>query len=323
MEVTIETTTDKIETDKSIVSVIDAPGHRDFIKNMITRASNADYAMIAVPATIGPKINTLEHCRLAYTMGVAYPIVRINEIDTVPESELQARYKEITSCLPSELKRIGYSPSSIDFIPISGLGEDKLTELSPLTLWYKWWSITIKQMNKDPVKISRKTVIDFLKNLPEPVRYMDKPLRGLPKMLARLVTIAQVVAGFLKPGEMIYLYPVHIAAEAKTIEMHHENLDGVEPSDNVRINLKNIPVADLRKTNIFGHLGNNPPRPVANMTCQVLRIREIGKNNGVKEGYSPTMDIHVALVNVTLTKIFYKLEAKQARKSKQRRRMLH
>ncbi|KAF0986390.1 hypothetical protein HZS_3449, partial [Henneguya salminicola] len=96
--------------------------------------------------------------------------------------------------------------------------------------------------------------------------------------------------------------------------MHHENLDVAEPSDSVGINLKNIPVADLRKPNIFGHPGNNPPMPVANMTCQVLMISEIGKNNGVKEGYSPTMDIHVAHVNVTLTKIFYKLEAKTGKK---------
>ncbi|KAF0985926.1 hypothetical protein HZS_1087 [Henneguya salminicola] len=113
---------------------------------------------------------------------------------------------------------------------------------------------------------------------------MDKPLRGTAKGACKIGgietrAIAQVVASFLKPGEMIYLCPVHITAEAKTIVMHHENLDGAEPSDNVRINLKNIPVADLRKPNIFGHLGNNPPRPVANMTCQVLMIREIGKKN--------------------------------------------
>ncbi|KAF0985709.1 hypothetical protein HZS_6804, partial [Henneguya salminicola] len=210
-----------------------------------------------------PKVNTLEHFRRACTMGVAYPVVLINKIDSVPESQLQARYKEITSCLTSELKRIGYPPTSIDFIPISGLGEDILTEVSPLTLWYKWWSITIKQMNKDPVKISRKTVIDFLKNLPFPTAKGACKIGGIGTE-----TIAQVVAGFFKPGDMIYLCPVHITAGAKTIETHHENLYGAEPSDNVRINLKNIPVADLRKPNIFGHLGNNSPMPVANMTCQ-------------------------------------------------------
>lgn len=141
--ITIDISLWKFETEKYFCTIIDAPGHRDFIKNMITGTSQADCAvlMIASPqgefeAGISKDGQTREHGLLAFTLGVKQMIVCMNKMDEKTVNFSKDRYEEIKTELTAFLKKIGYKTETIHFVPISGFNGDNMIDKSPNTPWY-------------------------------------------------------------------------------------------------------------------------------------------------------------------------------------------
>jgi elongation factor 1-alpha len=222
--ITIDIALWKFETAKSVFTVIDAPGHRDFIKNMITGTSQADAAVLVIDSTTGgfeagisKDGQTREHALLAYTLGVKQMIVATNKFDDKTVNYQQSRYEEIKKEVSSYLKKVGYNPEKVPFIPISGWAGDNMIEASDNMPWYKGH-----------------TLIGALDNLEPPKRPNDKPLRLPLQDVYKIggigtVPVGRVETGILKPGDVVTFAPNNLTTEVKSVEMHHEALTEAIP----------------------------------------------------------------------------------------------
>jgi elongation factor 1-alpha len=240
--ITIDIALWKFESNKYIFTIIDAPGHRDFIKNMITGTSQADVAMLVVSSGrgefetgISETGQTREHALLAFTLGVKQMIVSVNKMDNDTVNYSQERYNEIKEEVSGYLKRIGYNPEQIPFIPISGWLGDNMLEKSENLPWY-----------------NGPTLFEALDLVTPPKRPVDKPLRIPLQDVYKIggigtVPVGRVETGVLTPGMSVVFAPAGITTEVKSIEMHHEQMDRAEPGDNIGFNIKGVAVKDLKR----------------------------------------------------------------------------
>jgi len=201
--VTIACTTKEFFTQKYHYTIIDAPGHRDFIKNMITGTSQADVAILVVAsptgefeAGISKNGQTREHALLAFTLGVKQMLVIVNKMDDKQVNWSQPRYEEIKNEVSSYLKKVGYDPTKVPFIPISGWNGDNMLEKSPNLPWYKG-----------------PTLLEALDMVVEPKRPVEKPLRIPLQDVYKIggigtVPVGRVETGVLKPGQVVTFAPV-------------------------------------------------------------------------------------------------------------------
>merc|ERR1712195_232198 len=222
--ITIDIALWKFQSSKRIYTVIDAPGHRDFIKNMITGTSQADCAILMIAAGRGEfeagfssEGQTREHALLAQTMGVREMIVAINKMDDPSVLYKQDRYDEIKGELTTYLKKVGYNPAKIQFIPISGWHGDNMIDRSDNMTWYK-----------GPI------LLDALDDINPPKRPMDKPLRLPLQDVYKIggigtVPVGRVETGLIKPGMLVVFGPVGTTTEVKSVEMHHEKVESAAP----------------------------------------------------------------------------------------------
>ena len=284
--ITIDIALWKFETAKSVFTIIDAPGHRDFIKNMITGTSQADAAILIIAAGqgefeagISKEGQTREHALLAFTMGVKQMVVCINKMDDKSVNWDQKRYDEIKKEVSDYLKKIGYNPEKIHFIPISGWHGDNMIEKSENMKWY-----------------TGPCLIDALDNLDQPKRPKDKPLRLPLQDVYKIggigtVPVGRVETGLLKPGMVLTFAPMAITTECKTVEMHHEALEEAEPGDNVGFNVKNLSVKDLRRGYVASDSKNDPAKDTTNFLAQVIVLNHPGQ---IQKGYAQVLDCHTA-----------------------------
>ena len=240
--ITIDIALWKFESPKSVFTIIDAPGHRDFIKNMITGTSQADAAVLVIAsgqgefeAGISKDGQTREHALLAFTLGVKQMIVAINKMDDKSVNYSQARYDEIVKEVSGFLKKVGYNVDKVRFVPISGWNGDNMIEKSDNMPWYKG-----------------PTLLEALDLLEAPSRPTDKPLRLPLQDVYKIggigtVPVGRVETGIMKPGDVVIFAPAGVTTEVKSIEMHHEALTEAIPGDNVGFNVKNISVKDIRR----------------------------------------------------------------------------
>jgi elongation factor 1-alpha len=257
--ITIDIALWKFETKAGVFTIIDAPGHRDFIKNMITGTSQADVAILIIAAGqgefeagISKEGQTREHALLAFTMGVKQMIVCINKMDDKSVSYSEDRYKEIKKEVSDYLKKVGYNPEKINFIPISGWHGDNMLDRSENMPWYKGPVLT-----------------EALDSLDPPKRPKDKPLRLPLQDVYKIggigtVPVGRVETGMIKPGMVITFAPMNITTECKSVEMHHESLAEAEPGDNVGFNVKNLSVKDLRRGYVASDSKNDPAKDTTN-----------------------------------------------------------
>ncbi|XP_070586418.1 elongation factor 1-alpha 1-like [Erythrolamprus reginae] len=284
--ITIDISLWKFETSKYYVTIIDAPGHRDFIKNMITGTSQADCAVLIVAAGVGEfeagiskNGQTREHALLAYTLGVKQLIVGVNKMDSTEPPYSQKRYEEIVKEVCTYIKKIGYNPDTVAFVPISGWNGDNMLEPSSNMPWFKGWKVTRKDGSA-----SGTTLLEALDTILPPTRPTDKPLRLPLQDVYKIggigtVPVSRVETGILKPGMVVTFAPVNVTTEVKSVEMHHEALSEAYPGDNVGFNVKNVSVKDVRRGNVAGDSKNDPPMEAAGFTAQVIIVNHPGQIN--------------------------------------------
>merc|ERR1712099_72903 len=225
----------KFLTKKYDVTIIDAPGHRDFIKNMITGTSQADCAVLIIAASTGEfeagiskNGQTREHALLAYTLGVKQMIVGINKIDNTEPPYSETRFNEIKKEVESYVKKVGYNPKTVAFVPISGWHGDNMIEASSNMSWYKGWEIEVKEGKEVKTK-KGKTLLEALDAVQLPKRPVDKALRLPLQDVYKIggigtVPVGRVETGIIKPGMVVTFAPVGLTTEVKSVEMHHESL---------------------------------------------------------------------------------------------------
>ncbi|CAB4061124.1 EEF1A [Lepeophtheirus salmonis] len=197
--ITIDIALWKFETPKFYVTIIDAPGHRDFIKNMITGTSQADCGVLIIAsgtgefeAGISKNGQTREHALLAYTLGVKQLIVGVNKMDSTEPPYSQARFEEIKKEVSGYIKKVGYNPATVPFVPISGWHGDNMLQTSPNMSWYKGWEITRKEG-----KASGTTLLDALDSIVPPARIGTLPLETTFGFNIKNVSVKDIKRGYV------------------------------------------------------------------------------------------------------------------------------
>ena len=247
--VTIDIAHRRFDTQKYYFTIIDAPGHRDFVKNMITGTSQADAAVLVVSAADGVQEQTREHIFLSRTLGVAQVICAINKMDRQEVKYSEAKYNEVKDELTKLLKNVGYKiDQQVVFLPISAFKDDNINKPSPNMPWYR-----------------ARRCSQALDNLKVPEKPTDKPLR-LPVQDVYTITgigtvpVGRVETGKLKVGDKIIFMPSGKTGEVKSVEMHHESVTEAIPGDNVGFNVRGIDKNDIRRGDVVGPTSNAPPR---------------------------------------------------------------
>jgi elongation factor 1-alpha len=317
--ITIDIALWKFETAKYYVTIIDAPGHRDFIKNMITGTSQADCAVLIVAAGVGEfeagiskNGQTREHALLAFTLGVKQLIVGVNKMDSTEPPFSEARYKEIQKEVSQYIKKIGYNPDAGPFVPISGWHGDNMLEPSEKMGWFKGWSV----VKADKKTYSGVTILEALDNVDVPKRPSDRPLRLPLQDVYKIggigtVPVGRVETGVLKPGMVVTFAPVNLTTEVKSVEMHHTALEEAGPGDNVGFNIKNVSVKDIRRGNVAGDSKNDPPKETEEFKAQVIILNHPGQINA---GYAPVVDCHTAHIACKFRDLLEKIDRRSGKK---------
>jgi len=316
--ITIDIALWKFETTRYYVTIIDAPGHRDFIKNMITGTSQADCAVLIVAAGVGEfeagiskNGQTREHALLAFTLGVKQLIVGVNKMDNTEPPFSEKRYEEIKNEVGNYIKKIGYNPKAVAFVPISGWHGDNMIEPTEKMPWYKGWAIERKEGNA-----SGKTLFEAFDSIFPPTRPFEKPLRLPLQDVYKIggigtVPVGRVETGILKPGMVVTFSPANITTEVKSVEMHHESLPEASPGDNVGFNIKNVSVKEIRRGNVTGDSKNDPPKAAKSFYAQVIILNHPGE---IKNGYAPVLDCHTAHIACKFEEIKEKIDRRSGKK---------
>merc|ERR1711972_608304 len=310
--ITIDIALWKFETNKYSVTIIDAPGHRDFIKNMITGTSQADCAVLIVASSTGEfeagiskNGQTREHAMLAFTLGVKQMIIACNKMDNTEPPYSEKRFQEIQKEITGYVKKVGYNPKEVPVVPISGWHGDNMIEKSTNMSWYKGWTCERKSG-----KTTGFTLFEALDNIMEPTRPNDKPLRLPLQDVYKIggigtVPVGRVETGTLKPGMVVTFAPPMCTTEVKSVEMHHEQLLEATPGDNVGFNIKNVSVKDIKRGYVASDSKNKPASGCSDFTAPVIVLNHPGQ---VSNGYSPVLDCHTAHIACKFAEIKEKVD---------------
>ena len=297
--VTIALSYMRFETKKYFFTIIDAPGHRDFVKNMITGASQADAAILVVSARKGefeagmsPEGQTREHAILAKTMGIDQLIVAVNKMDATEPPYSKERFLQIKETVGKFLRGLGYNPDKVQFVPVSAWTGENLIERSPNMPWY-----------------DGPTLVEVLDTLQPPPKPLDKPLRIPIQDVYNIsgvgvVPVGRVETGVLKVGDKVVFMPAGVVGEVRSIETHHMRIDKAEPGDNIGFNVRGVEKKDIRRGDVAGHL-ENPPSVVEEFTARVFVIWH---PTAIAVGYTPVIHVHTASVASRITEIVGKLD---------------
>lgn len=293
--VTIDLSHKRFDTDKYYFTIIDAPGHRDFIKNMITGAAQADCAVLVVAANDGVNAQTIEHLKLSKIFGVGQLIVAVNKMDMPGVDFAEKRYKEVIEDVKNHAKQAGWNIEKVRFMPMASLIGENITKK---TTKMPWWTgdCLLEAINK--FDIPNKPV-----NLP-----LRLPLQDVYNITGiGVVPVGRVETGIMKVNDKIIFVPGRegkgVLAEVKSIEMHHESIPQAEPGDNVGFSAKGVAKKDIQRGDVVGH-ATNPPSVATEFTAQIVILNH---PTVVTVGYTPVFHIGTSQVACQITEIIKKI----------------
>ncbi len=293
---TIDLSHKRFDTDKYYFTIIDAPGHKDFIKNMITGASQADAGVLVVSANPGDGVQaqTKEHVFLARTLGVNQLIIAVNKMDMAKYD--QKRFEEVKTQVTALLKSVGYNPATIQFVAMASFLGENVVKKSTNMAWY-----------------TGTTLLESINNLKEPEKPTQLPLR-LPIQDVYNITgigtvpVGRVETGVMKVGDKVIVVPARegkgVTGEVKTIEMHHEQMQQAEPGDNVGFNVRGIEKKDIARGDVLGPV-SSPPTVATEFTARIIVLNH---PSVITVGYAPVFHIHTAQVACQVTEIVRSLD---------------
>ncbi len=299
--VTIDLAHKKFETEKYYFTIIDAPGHKDFVKNMITGASQADAAVLVCGANeikgtegiteLPPQ--TIEHARLTKILGVGQLIVAVNKMDMQGYS--QERFEGVKKAVSALLKSSGWKIDEVAFVPLASLVGDNVVKKSDKMSWY-----------------TGPTLLEAINNLKVPQKPTELPLRMPIQDVYNItgigvVPVGRVETGILKVNDKVIAVPGRegkgVPGEVKSIEMHHEQLKEAAPGDNVGLSVRGFGKKDVARGDVMGHEGN-APTVATEFTAQIVVLNH---PSVITIGYTPVFHIHTAQIACTVTEIVKKL----------------
>ncbi len=290
--VTIDLSHKKFQTPKFDFTIIDAPGHRDFIKNMITGASQADAAVLVV-GTEGVQAQTKEHAFLCKTLGVTQVIVVCNKMDLAKYD--QKKFEQTKTDALALLKSVGYKVETIQVLPIASYPGDNVVKKSTNMPWY-----------------TGPTLFEALDKLNIPEKPTNLPLRMPLQDVYNIkgigvVPVGRIETGVMKVGDKIIIVPARegkgVVGEVKSIEMHHEAINEAEPGDNVGFNVRGIELKDIARGDVLGKV-DNPPTVATEFTAQIVVLNH---PTVITVGYTPVFHIHTAQVACQFTELVRKI----------------
>jgi len=291
--VTIDLSHKKFVTDKYEFTIIDAPGHKDFIKNMITGASQADAAVLVVAATDGVMEQTKEHIWLSRTLGVGQMIIAVNKMDAVKYD--QARFNKVKEDVSVVLKTAGFKVDQVAFLPVASFLGDNVVKKSSNLGWFN--GPTLREQ-LDLLKLPEKPT-----NLP-----LRLPIQDVYNITGiGVVPVGRVETGIMKVGDKVIITPARegkgVTGEVKTIEMHHEQVTQAEPGDNIGFNVRGIGKKDIARGDVLGHV-DNPPTVVSDFTAQIVVLNH---PTVITAGYTPVFHVHTAQVACQFVELVKKI----------------
>ncbi len=293
--VTIDVAHKRFDTEKYYFTVIDAPGHRDFVKNMITGTSQADAAILVVAAPEGVMAQTKEHAWLARTLGVKQVIVAVNKMDATNPPYSKERFEAVKVEVDKLLKTMGYKSDAVTFLPVSAFEGDNALEKKNLS----WWD--------------GPTLIAALDDFALTEKPINKPLRWPVQDVYTItgvgtVPVGRIETGVMKPGDKLLFLPSTqpggVTGEVKSIEMHHEEIPRAEPGDNVGVNMRGVSKKDIRRGDVAGH-PDNPPTVARTFTAQIMVLNH---PSVITVGYTPVFHAYTTQVACKFEELIKKLD---------------
>jgi len=287
---TIDIAHQEFDTDAYYFTIVDCPGHRDFVKNMITGASQADNAVLVVAADDGIQPQTREHVFLARTLGIGELVVAVNKMDKVAYDE--SRYRAVVDEVKTLLGQVRFATEDASFIPISAFEGDNVAEPSDEMPWWEG-----------------RTLLTALNELPEPEPPTDAPLRLPIQDVYSIsgigtVPVGRVETGRMRPGDDVSFQPSDVGGEVKTIEMHHEEVPEAKPGDNVGFNVRGVGSDDVRRGDVCGPAAD-PPTVAETFQAQIVVMQH---PSVITTGYTPVFHAHTAQVAGTFESLDRKID---------------
>jgi elongation factor 1-alpha len=293
--ITIDVAHKEFFTPKYYWTIIDAPGHRDFVKNMITGASQADTAVLLCAANDGVNAQTKEHAFLAKVLGVAELIIHVNKMDISGVDWSEDKYKSACEQVTNLLKTAGFAKQldRIPMIPASSLNGDNVYDKSDKCSWY-----------------NGPTLFEAIDAAQMPNKPVDKPLRLPIQDVYKIsgigtVPVGKIETGTLNVGKTVMFNPSQKSAEVKSIEMHHTMVPKAEPGDNVGFNVRGLASTDIRRGDVAGYT-DSEPMFVRHDETFVGQIQLMDIPKAVSVGYTPVFHAHTAQVAVRFLELLEK-----------------
>jgi len=297
--ITIDVAHKEFFTPNYYFTVIDAPGHRDFVKNMITGTSQADAAVLCVAADDGVNSQTKEHAFLARVLGVQQLIVNVNKMDISGVNYSQDKYDNVVTEVTALLKMAGFNTDEVPFIPCAALAGDNVFNKSENMSWYNGMTLF--------------EAIDKIQMPPKPT---DRPLRLPIQDVYKIsgigtVPVGKIETGVLNAGKTVVFNPSQQTAEVKSIEMHHTMVEKAEPGDNVGFNVRGLAATDIRRGDVAGYT-DNPPNFVRHDETFVGQIQLMDIPKAIGSGYTPVFHAHTSQVAVRFVELLENSKTKEA-----------